>query len=134
MKRYKQKNGYIALITVLIVGALALSFAISTAILAIDQGKNSLLIQNSAEADSLARSCAEKALIELKTSVTYGGNETINLGNGQCQILPIEDLGDESRLIKVLSNVNSVVKRQEIQISQINPTITIDYWKDVSSF
>lgn len=137
-KNYKfsklKRGGYVALITIIIIGAVALSVAISSAILAVAQGRNGLLAQNFSESKGLASACAEKALMDLKENVNYQGDETITLGNGQCQIYQIENLGEEARIIKVTGRVNQVTKKIKIIISQINPIIIFTSWLEVDDF
>jgi len=134
MKMVKSQAGYIALITAIIVGAVVLIMAIATTLVGIGQSRNGFLSQNFAEARSLAAACAEKALIDLKDNHNYTGNETINLGNGQCQIAAIEDLGGEARIIKLTGVVNNVTRKTKIEISQIDPSMTLVSWQEVADF
>lgn len=136
MKRIiaENKKAYIALISILIVGAVALNIAVSSAILSVGQGRNGLLAQNLTEAKGLANACAEKALMDLKDNVDYVGNETVSLGSGQCQIETIENLGGETRLVKVTGRANQITKKIKININQINPTVTITSWLEVDNF
>ncbi len=122
------------MISILIIGAVTLSIAISSAILAVGQGRNGLLAQNLTEAKSLANACAEKALMDLKDNESYSGNETINLGSGQCQIDQIENLGGQARMVKITGKANQVTKKIEINVNQINPTMTFTSWLEVDNF
>jgi len=130
----EQKKGYIALITAIIIGAVTLSMVITSAYIGITQGMNSLLYSNNLEATSLASACAEDALMNSKNNQDYGGNETINLGNGQCQILPIINLGGQARIIEIVGSVNGATKKLKIAISQIDPTMKITLWQEVADF
>jgi len=135
MKNYKKfSRGYIALITVIIVGAIVLAMVISSTVIGIYQSHNGLLAENLAQADSLAAACAEKTLMELKNNENYLGNETMNLGNGQCQIAPIENLGAGARVVKTSGTVNQATKKIRIEISQINPAIVFISWQEVADF
>lgn len=128
------KKAYIALISILIVGAVALSVAVSSAILSVGQGRNGLLAQNLTEAKGLSNACAEKALMDLKNDINYIGNETVSLGGGQCQIETIENLGGEARLVEVTGRVNQITKKIKISIGQINPSMTFNSWLEVDNF
>lgn len=130
----KKRKGYIAIMTILIVSAVVLIMVITSVYISITQGMNSLLYSNYLESESLASACSEDALIKLKNNQSYAGNETINLGHGQCQIYPIENLGGESRTIKTVGTVNQTTKKIKIQISQITPTIIITSWQEVADF
>jgi len=129
-----QKKGYIALITAIIIGAVTLSMVITSAYIGITQGANSLLFSNNLETVNLASACAEEALMKIKNDPNYGGNETINLENGQCQILPIINIGGQSRIIETTGTINAVTKKIKIQVSQIDPTMQIILWQEVADF
>lgn len=127
-------NGYISLISVIIVGSVVLLISVSILILGINQSKGGLLAENSAEARALSNACAEKTLMHLKDNANYTGNETITLGNGQCTIETIENLGGESRIIKTQGTTNNVVNKLQIEISAINPQIIYSSWQEVSDY
>ena len=130
----KTSSGYVALISVIIIGAVLLMVVISSAYISITQGLNSLLYSNHLESEGLVSACGEEALMKLKDDSNYGGNETISLGNNQCQILPILNLGGQARIIQVSSNVGGATKKNKISINQINPTIRITLWQEVADF
>ena len=135
MRRCKKtSSGYVALISVIIIGAVLLMIVITSAYIGITQGLNSSLYSNHLESESLVSACGEQALINLKDDSNYGGSETVNLGNGQCQILPIQNLGGQARIIQVSSNVGGATKKNKITVSQINPTIKITSWQEVADF
>ena len=133
MKKIK-KNGYIALMAVLIIGAVVLNVAIASTIISILSSKNGLISQDLTAATELANACAEKALMDLKEHPTYSGNETITLGSGTCQVLPIDNLGGDNRQIKVVGNVNNRLRKIKINLTAINPTMTVTSWLEVSDF
>lgn len=128
------QKAYIALISIMIIGAIALSIAVSSAILAVGQGRNGLLAQNLTEAKNLANACAEKALMDLKENENYIGNQTVNLNGALCQINPVESPGGTVKIVKVSSQVNQVTKKIKISVSQINPLMTFDSWQEVDNF
>ena len=134
MQRHQRKNGYIALIAAIIIGAVTLTMVITSVYIGITQGMNSLLYSNHMESLAISSACAEEALMNLKNNHDYAGNETLNLGHSQCQILPIENLGGEARVIKTIGTVNGVNKKIKIQISQIDPQMVITSWQEVPDF
>lgn len=133
MKNIK-KNGYIALMAVLIIGAVILNIAIASTIISIMNNKNGLVSEDLSAATELANACAEKALMDLKENPAYGGNETITLGTGNCQVLAIDSLGGDNRQIKVVGNVNDRLRKIKINISSINPIMTVTSWLEVADF
>ena len=128
--QFFSQDGVIALITVLIVAALALLIGISINLLAIGEAKMALQKSHSSKSYYLASLCAEEALMRLKEDSNYQGNETMNTEDGNCTILPIEG----SWTIKVSAAPFGQTKKMEIKISQINPSLIINSWQEVGDF
>ena len=129
-----KKNGYVALISVIIINAVLLMIVITSAYIGITQGLNSLLYNNHLKSEGLASACGEQALMNLKDDPDYAGNETINLGSDQCQILPIVNLGGQARIIQVSSSIGGATKKNRISVGKINPTINVTSWQVVVEF
>ena len=131
-KNYKLKtnNGFIALVTVLIIFAIVLLVGLSISLLSINEAQMGLRKSLSSQAYYLANLCAEDALMKLKEDINYSGNETIGIGGGSCQILPIEG----NWTIKTISNFQNQVKKIKIIVSQANPQMLISSWQEVSEF
>jgi nitrate/TMAO reductase-like tetraheme cytochrome c subunit len=131
-KNYKLKtnNGFIALVTVLIIFAIVLLVGLSIGLLSINEAQMGLRKSQSSQAYYLANLCAEDALMKLKENINYSGNETIETESGSCQILPIEG----KWTIKTISNFQNQVKKIKIIISQVNPKMIISSWQEVADF
>jgi hypothetical protein len=131
-KNYKLKtnNGFIALVTVLIIFAIVLLVGLSISLLSINEAQMGLKKSQSSQAYYLANLCAEDALMKLKEDINYSGNETIEIEGGSCQILPIEG----KWTIKTISNFQNQVKKIKIIISQVNPKMIISSWQEVADF
>jgi hypothetical protein len=131
-KNYKLKtnNGFIALVTVLIIFAIVLLVGLSISLLSINEAQMGLRKSQSSQAYFLANLCAEDALMKLKEDINYSGNETIEIEGGSCQILPIEG----KWTIKTISNFQNQVKKIKIMVSQVNPKMIISSWQEVADF
>jgi len=131
-KNYKLKtnNGFIALVTVLIIFAIVLLVGLSIGLLSINEAQMGLKKSQSSQAYYLANLCVEDALMKLKENINYSGNETIETESGSCQILPIEG----KWTIKTISNFQNQVKKIKIIISQVNPKMIISSWQEVADF
>jgi hypothetical protein len=131
-KNYKLKtnNGFIALVTVLIIFAIALLIGLSVSLLSISEAQMGLKKSQSSQSTYLANLCAEDALMKLKEDINYSGNETIEIGGGSCQILPIEG----NWTIKTIANFENQVKKIKIIVSQVNPQMLISSWQEVADF
>ncbi|MBD3362141.1 hypothetical protein GF362_00290 [Candidatus Dojkabacteria bacterium] len=133
MKKYKYQKGYIALISVLVLGFVGLTITVSYMLLGLNSSEMSLEIVKGSKARALANACGEVALKNLKQDISYSGDETINLGDGFCEIYPIE-INGTTRIIKVEGNIDGVVRRVKIELNEINPDVLESLWQEVDEF
>lgn len=122
------------LITILIIGAIASAILSSLLLLSISSTQISFSVQQSEEALAAAQGCAEYALLQLRTSPTYAGNEFIALGQNQCEILTIGGIGNNNRAVCTEGTAGDTIRRLEIAVSQILPQTTVFSWQEVSIF
>jgi len=127
---YKNKSGFIALITVLIIFAIILLVGLSVSLLSIGEAQMGLKKTQSSQSTYLANLCAEQALMKLKENINYSGGEIIDIEGGNCQILPIEG----KWTIKTIANFENQVKKIKIIVSQVNPEMIISSWQEVADF
>ena len=123
-------RGFIALITVFIIISIALLISLGFGLLSISEMDMGFKKTQSSQAYFLANLCAEQALMELKEDINYQGPETINIDNGNCQILQIEG----QWIIKTIGNTKNDVKKMRISVSQVNPQMIVDSWQEVADF
>lgn len=126
----KPNKGFIALITVLIIFAIALLIGLSLALLSISEAFMGLKKTQSSQAYYLANLCAEQALIRLKEDINYPGGEIIEAVGGSCQIFPIEG----NWTVKISSDFQNQTKKIKIVVDQVNPEMAISSWQEVPDF
>lgn len=130
----KNKNGFIALISVLIIGVLVLIISIGLSLRSIGETNMSFNEEISGYALSLAEACAENALLKLRNDLNYSGNETIIIeGSDSCDILPVEGSGNFNRVIKTRSTIKGFTKKIRLDIAQVMP-LQISLWEEVKDF
>lgn len=130
----KNKHGFIALTSILIIGSLVLLISIGLSARSISETKIALSQQLSNRALALADACAEYALNELKADLNYPGNESIIIdGSDSCDILPIETSGSD-KIVKTRSIISGYAKKIRITVSQTSPEILISSWIEVPDF
>jgi hypothetical protein len=134
MKNENQKNGYIALVSVLIISSITLFLAINANLFGISESGMALRKSHSSKSFYLANLCAEDALMKLKNNLDYSGDETLSLDGGSCYISSLEGSGNEDRIIKTSGNFNDQTRRIIIEIGRVNPLMEISSWREVSSF
>ena len=134
MQVSRARKGYILLISILIVGIVSIAIVTSLVFLGTVAETMSLSVQQSAEAMAVTQGCAEYALQQLRTSPAYVGDQTLFLGNGSCDILPIGGNGNGNRILCTEGSVGQGYRRLEIVIKTVLPQTLIDSWQEVAQF
>ncbi|TSC97550.1 MAG: Uncharacterized protein Greene101449_1169, partial [Candidatus Peregrinibacteria bacterium Greene1014_49] len=88
------RDGYVFLISVIFVGAIAMSTAATLVVLGIGAQRSGRVYAQSSQALVNAETCVERTLQSLRTSLSYAGSETITLANGTCEIKAIGGSGN----------------------------------------
>lgn len=131
---HKKRKGFILLITILIIGAIASAILSSLLLLGISANQVSLSVQQSEKALATAQACAEYALLRLRQSPSYDGNEFLTLGDDQCEILTIGGIGNNNRAVCAEGTSGEAIRRLEIAVSQVLPQTTLYSWQEVAIF
>lgn len=127
-------RGFIALTSILIIGALILTISIGLSLRSIGETQISLAEQESHRALALANLCAEAALMKLESVLNYGGNESMAVGGQSCDIMSIEGSGNLNRIVKAKSTVSGHTKKVKVVVSRISPVMQITSWEEVADF
>ncbi len=127
-------QGYVLLITIVVIGAIASAILASILMLGISANHVSLSIQQSTQAFSAAQACAEYGLLKLRQSPSYAGGENITIGANACEILTIGGIGNNNRMLCVEGQVGDAIRRLEIVVNQILPQTKIYSWQEVAVF
>ncbi len=134
MMRTRSHSGYVFLVTVLMIGAIASTTLLSLLLLGWAAEQNGVLVERSMRSFEQVQVCAERTLRSLRLDPTYAGDETFKLDYGNCTIRKISGAGNINRIVCVESTVGTVTRRLEISISRLFPLITISSWQEVSAF
>jgi hypothetical protein len=81
-----------------------------------------------------AEACAEHALMELRRTLDYAGDERILVGDGSCDILTILGEGNKNRTIEVQSGTDELMYRMRVVAETTSPDVTITSFERVPSF
>lgn len=130
----RARSGYIFLVSVLAIGAIASATTVSMLLLGWAAEQNGNLVVHAVRAQEHARTCAERALYALRNDQWYAGNETVVLEDGSCDILAIGGSGTEDRTLCTQGTSGNNVRRMEITIAETVPRLRISSWEEVSSF
>lgn len=133
-KYLKNKKGYIALISVLVISAVALSIAISTLLLGVGSIKTAFSLEQSSQAQALADSCLEVALQKISQGMASNKSMEINEEFGSCSSFIFSENGNVY-LINARGETDGVVKKIQARVKIISPGNTnFISWQEVADF
>lgn len=132
-KIIKQKQAYMALLSVMVIGAIAVAIATTFVLLGLNLGATSFAQEQSSQARALADLCLEEALQQIRSSTPFTGTATINAGQGSCTYT-VSNLGGQNRLVISSSTVGSINRKVQTNITAINPSIVTDSWQELADF
>lgn len=127
------ERGAVALISVLVIGAVGTAIAMSLALMGIDAARMSALGESIAKARRNANTCAESALNALRLDDAYTGNTSYAVLEGTCEVLPVTGSGG-ARRVQARGTVNNVIRKVEVQTTEINPLVVVQSWYEVAEF
>jgi len=120
------KSGYSVLLLTIIISAIGVALAVNALSNSTQIAKTNINITDAALNQSQNSSCVEKVFAKLRAYKFYGGDETFEDG---CRVYTISGTGNGQRIIH--TKVDSTIL--ETKIKQINPSIVIDYQKQLTS-
>ena len=127
------KKGFVALISVVIVGAIILSIAVFMIYINLNSSQGGLIIKKSDQSRMLAQTCSEYALQKINDENDFVGTNSFSLLEGDCSYTIISG-GGENRTINSWGQVENMIRKEEVIINQINPEINIISWQEVADF
>ncbi|MCX6744995.1 MAG: hypothetical protein NTX82_05720 [Candidatus Parcubacteria bacterium] len=131
MDKLSKPNGYIALITLIIVGAVVLIGAIAVSFIALNQQNFIISHNRTLKNFYAANACANYAISQLQKNLDYAGNETLDLEGISCQVEAISGSGEKNRAIIASSQVGNQLKKIKIELDQVKPVTIIKTWGEI---
>jgi len=128
-----KQEGYITLLSVLILGAVGMSISTSIILLGIGNSRSGFALEQSVQAKSYAVACAEEALMQIKSSISFTGIGSLFFPAGDCDY-NVTSQGGQNRTITSQATVGPVVRKVKVIINKITPAIEVVSWQEVSDF
>jgi hypothetical protein len=127
------RDGYIALLSMLIAGAVGSVIAVSVLFFGLDSMRSSFDFQASSSAWAFANACAEEGLQQIRALVSFTGTGSITFSGGASCTYTVSNTGGSTRSISALGTVSSTTRRSFISITKIAPRIVISSWQEVAN-
>lgn len=131
MVRRHTQSGYIALLTVLIVGAIATTTATILLVTSADSQRSALVTQQSKQARALVVACGEEALQTIHDNTAYTGTDALSLGIGNCSYT-VTSTGVNTRSVAVTATVGNISRKALINATIEVSNISITSWQETS--
>ena len=126
-----RQAGYVALITVLVVGAVALAIGVALLSIGADSQRSALVEEKSKQARNLAAACGEEALQTIHDNIAFAGTNNLSLGQGGCSYTVAVVTGT-TRTVVVSATVGNVVRKIQISATIGSSSISVTSWQEVS--
>lgn len=136
MLRFALRNGYVFLVSMLVIGTIAAAASVTLLLLGWTAEQNGELHVQSAQSGELASTCVERAVHKLQLDLSYAGNETISDTQpfGTCKIYNVGGtVGsnfDRTICVQGFSR-NGSQRLQQVYLSRVFPKTSISTWDEV---
>jgi len=125
----RREGGYVALLSVLIVGAAATAIALAVLLTGTDAQRAALVLQRQRQARGLAVACGEEAAQQVHDNIAFSGTNNLSLGQGSCTYI-VAGSTATTRTISATGTVGTVVKKVTATITVGATTLTMSSWKE----
>lgn len=125
------QNGYIALIAVLVMGAVAVTVTSTLLFTGVDSQREIKVAQSSAQAAQLATACAEDALQSMHDNTSFTGNGFVSLTTGNCAYV-VASTGASTRTIDANATINNVTRKIKVYVTINLSSLSITSWQDIN--
>ena len=128
----RHEAGYVALLSVLVVGAAATAVALALLVSGSDAQRSNLVEQQSKQARGLAVACAEEALLQVHDNIAFSSTNTLlTLGQGTCTYT-VTVTAPTIRMIAARGTVGNVVKNIQTYVTINTSSVSVTTWQETS--
>jgi hypothetical protein len=125
--KYNNHSGYVALLTVLVLGVIATTVATSLVLLGLGHTRTSLSEIQSASAKTAADACVDDALRQIKLTPSFTGNGSLTMPNSSCNYTVINS---STSSISATGISGNVTRRVTVDLSARAPNIIYTKWQE----
>jgi hypothetical protein len=127
------RRGYIALLSVIVVGAMGAAIMVSVMLSGVATSRTDFAVQQSGSAKVLASSCGEEALQKILETGTTSSSATIAIGSSTCSYV-ITSTGGQNITINATGIIGTLVSKVKIVVATTTPAILLSSWQEVGDF
>lgn len=123
------QNGYVVLITTIIIGAACTATALALLSGGADNQRAARVNEQALQARQLAHACAEEALQKLNEASSFTGTGNLTIGQGTCTYTVTDASG--TRTIAAIGTVGNIVKKVKVFATINLSNISVTSWQEV---
>ena len=128
-----QERGFVALISVIIIGAVLLAVVIGASLTGFYSRYNVLDFELKERSASAADACANQALLELANDATYAGGTTLSLNSlDTCHVGPVTLVGTGEKSIRIQATSSDAVTNLFVVVNTSD--LSIASWREVPNY
>lgn len=129
---FKSSKGYIALFSVIVLGAVGLVVTISLLLTGIGAQKSGLEVQRKSQSRMAATTCAEEALEQILDTGATSGTSSMTIGSSTCTYTITSTT--TFPLVQALGNYGGSVTKINVILASSSPRIKLSSWQEVTDF
>lgn len=133
IKYFGSKGGYVALLSILVVGAVGLSITVALLVFGSAATRSSFAGEQSSQAQSLSDSCIEEALQQIRDNTSFTGSATLSLNGGSCTYT-VTNTGGSNRTVIASSTVGTIVRKTRVFVSSLSPSVGVSNTEELADF
>ncbi|HBH46468.1 MAG: hypothetical protein A2445_03920 [Candidatus Jacksonbacteria bacterium RIFOXYC2_FULL_44_29] len=130
-KTVLSERGYIALISVLVGGAVALMITLSLLVIGVESTRLNSVFWQSYLAKGSVDACAETGLQQIADNGSYTGSGALTLISGTCTYT-VTALGGDNRRVRAIGASGTVRRKLNLNINGLLPSINVSSWQEVA--
>ena len=131
--RFNPRRGYIALLSVIVIGAIGTAIMLSVLLFGINASKTDFALQQSGSSKTVASSCGEEALQKILETGTSSGSGNLIIASGTCSYT-ITSQNGQNITVNATGVVGTITSKVKIVISTTTPSIILSSWQEVGDF
>jgi hypothetical protein len=132
LKDRKSREGYVALLSVIALGAVGLAITVSLLTSGITFSKTNFEVQQKIQSRMAATSCAEEAMQQILDTGIETGSGILTIGSSTCSYTISST--STNLLVQAVGTSTSVVTRLNIILASSTPRIKLSSWQEVGDF
>lgn len=129
----KNPKGYIALLSVIIVGAIGTAVMISVMLFGISSSRTDFALQQSGSAKVLATSCGEEALQKIVETGSTSMSSSFSIASGTC-LYSVTSQNGQNITINATGILGTVKSKVKVVIASTTPSLILSSWQEVGDF